>query len=161
MGATGRVPCRQARGVPDLTGTSRRSTRRRAAEAHHPSRLARGMLAVQTGSSGRPSRAITERLRSEIDPIAVGCNPRGRMKSLSIEARTAETAQGLRSALADFEPEVIEQDPKTFVVRVDLSPYGGSDIGSVLSAIQRYIASCQARSALIELDGRTYMIEAR
>ena len=83
------------------------------------------------------------------------------MKSLSIEARTAETAQGLRSALADFEPEVIEQDPEAFVVRVDLSPYGGSDIGSVLSAIQRYIASCQARSALIELDGRTYMIEAR
>jgi hypothetical protein len=83
------------------------------------------------------------------------------MKSLSIEARTAETAERLRSALADFEPKVIEQDPETFVVTVGLSPYGGADIGSVLSAIQRYIANCQAGSALIELDGRTYMMEAR
>ena len=83
------------------------------------------------------------------------------MKSLSIEARTAETADRLRSALADFDPEVIEQDPETFVVRVDLSLHGGAGIGSVLSAIQRYIASYQAGSALIELDGRTYMMEAR
>jgi hypothetical protein len=82
------------------------------------------------------------------------------MKTLSIEARTAETAQGLRSALADFGPKVIEQDPETFVVRVDLSPHGGADIGSVLRAVQQYVRSCQAASALIELDGRTYTIEA-
>ena len=83
------------------------------------------------------------------------------MKTLSIEARTAETAQGLCSALANFEPEVVEQDPETFVVSVDLSLSGGADIGSVLSAIQQYVASCHAGSALIDLDGRTYMMEAR
>jgi hypothetical protein len=81
------------------------------------------------------------------------------MKTLSIEARTAETAQGLRNALANFNAEVIEQD-ETFVVRVDLSPYGGVDIDSVLTAIQQYVAECQAGSALIDLDGRTYMMEA-
>jgi hypothetical protein len=82
------------------------------------------------------------------------------MKTLSIEARTAETAQGLRSALADFEPEVIEQDQETFAVRVDLALYGGADIGSVLRAIQQYVASYQTGSALIDLDGCTYTMEA-
>jgi hypothetical protein len=84
------------------------------------------------------------------------------MKMLSIEARTAETAQGLRGALANFEPEVIEQDDaETFVVRVNLSPSGGADVASVLSAIQKYVASRQVGSALINLDGHTYMMEAR
>ena len=78
------------------------------------------------------------------------------MKTLSIEAPTAETAQSLRRALADFEPKVIEQE--RFVVRVDLA---NADVGSVLSAIQHYVASCQAGSALIDLDGDTYMMEAR
>ncbi|HEV8103847.1 MAG TPA: hypothetical protein VGP69_08945 [Gaiellaceae bacterium] len=82
------------------------------------------------------------------------------MKTLSIEARTTETAEGLRSALANFNTEVIEQDAETFVVRVDLSLHGGVDIGSVLTAIRQYVASCQAGSALIDLDGRTYMMEA-
>lgn len=78
------------------------------------------------------------------------------MKTLSIEAPTAETAQSLRRALADFEPKVIEEE--RFVVRIDLA---NADVGSVLSAIQNYVASCQAGSALIDLDGRTYMMEAR
>jgi hypothetical protein len=39
--------------------------------------------------------------------------PRVGMKRLSIEARTAETAEGLRSALANFKLEVIEQDAET------------------------------------------------
>jgi hypothetical protein len=80
------------------------------------------------------------------------------MKTLSIEARTAETAESLRRALADFEPEVIEQDTETFVVGVDLAD---AEVGSVLSAIQHYVASCQAGSALIDLDGDTYIMEAR
>jgi hypothetical protein len=79
---------------------------------------------------------------------------------LSIEARTADTAQGLRSALATFNAEVVEQDPETFLVRVDLSPYGGVDIGAVLTAVQQYVAECQAGSALVDLDGCTYMMEA-
>jgi len=78
------------------------------------------------------------------------------MKTLSIEAPTAETAQSLRRALADFEPKVIEEE--RFVVRIDLA---NADVGSVLSAIQNYVASCQAGSALIDLDGDTYMMEAR
>jgi hypothetical protein len=81
------------------------------------------------------------------------------VRTLSIEARTAETAQGLRSALANFNAELIERD-ETFVVRVDLSPYGGVDINSALTAIQQYVADGQAGSALIDLDGRTYMMEA-
>jgi hypothetical protein len=82
------------------------------------------------------------------------------VKTLSIEARTAETAQALRSALAAFNAEMIEQGPETFVVRVDLSPNSDTDIGSVLSAIQQYVAEQQAGSALIDLDGRTYMMES-
>jgi hypothetical protein len=80
------------------------------------------------------------------------------MKTLAIEAPTAETAQSLRRALADFAPAVIEQDAVAFVVRVDLA---GADVGSVLSAIQHYVASSQSKSALIDLDGDTYMLEAR
>jgi hypothetical protein len=82
------------------------------------------------------------------------------VKTLSIEARTAEMAHGLRTALAIFNAEVIEQDPETFVVTVPLSPYGKADINSVLSAIQQYVAERQAGSAQIDLDGRTYMMEA-
>ncbi len=80
------------------------------------------------------------------------------MRTLSIQARTAETAQCLHNALATFGAEVIEQDD-TFAVRVDLS-HGGADIGSLLNAIQRYVAECQAGSALIHLDGRTYTMAA-
>jgi hypothetical protein len=81
------------------------------------------------------------------------------MKMLSIEAHTADTAQALRRALAAFEADVIEQDPEGFVVRVDLSPFG-ADIGPVLRVIQRYVAGCEAGSALIDLDGRTYTMES-
>ena len=81
-----------------------------------------------------------------------------RMRTLSIQARTAETAHHLHNALATFGAEVIEQDD-TFAVRVDLSD-AGADIASLLNAIERYVADCEAGPALIDLDGRTYTMAA-
>ena len=80
------------------------------------------------------------------------------MRTLSIQARTAETAHHLHKALATFGAEVIQQDD-TFAVRVDLS-HGGAEIGSLLNVIQRHVAEWQAGSALIDLDGRTYTMAA-
>jgi hypothetical protein len=165
MRATGRVPSRQARGLPPASPdlTELRGARLLNRETCGP---IIPLVVLERSYSFRPladqrtlEQAITKHLRNEIDPIAVGRNPGRLVKTLSIEARTAETAEGLRNALAIFNAEVIEQYPETFVVRVDLSPYGGADINSVLSAIQQYVAARQAGSALIDLDGRSYMME--
>jgi hypothetical protein len=99
---------------------------------------------------------LTNRLQSEIDPIAVrwkACM----VKTLSIEAASAEAAYGLHSALAPFGPELMERE--TFVVRVDLSNRE-DEVGSVLHAIQEYVNARQGGPALIDWDGRTYSMEA-
>jgi hypothetical protein len=101
---------------------------------------------------------MTKHLHGEISPIAVRWKA-GRVKRLSIETGSAEEADGLRGALAPFSPEVTERTHETFVVQVDLSSRG-HEVGSILHAIQEYVTARQAGPALIDWDGRTYLMEA-
>jgi predicted secreted protein len=79
------------------------------------------------------------------------------MRTLSIEVRTVDTAYGLRSALAGFDAEVVEQAGDLFV-KVDLSD-GCVDIVSVLRAIQEFVTHRQGAPTLIDLDGKTYLMD--
>lgn len=80
------------------------------------------------------------------------------MRTLSIEMGTAEKARDLWTALASFNAELTEQPPETYVVRVDLSR-AGTDITRLLNAIREYVVNAQAGFAMIDLDGKTYMLE--
>jgi hypothetical protein len=80
------------------------------------------------------------------------------MKTLSIEVRTVDTAYGFSSALVAFNAEVIDQAGGGFLVKVDLSD-GRADIVSVLNAIHQYVSSSDVGPPVIDMDGRTYIME--
>lgn len=120
-------------------------------------------LGIQPLRTTRPasiatvSRAITHHLRSEIIAITVrGKSPW--VNTLSLEVPTSEAADSIAHALAAFTPKLIAQGTDAFVVKVDLS--GGScDIAALLHAIQDWFAGVDTRRALIDLDGRIYLMD--
>jgi hypothetical protein len=81
------------------------------------------------------------------------------VKTLSIEVGTVESAHDLWSSLAPFDAVLTEVAAEEFVVTVDVSDCR-ADIVSVLNAIHRYVTSRQAGPATIDLDGRTFMMDA-
>ena len=80
------------------------------------------------------------------------------MRTLSIEAASRDSADGLCAALAAFRPHVLEQDAGGPVVRVQVSG-GGGEIVALLNAIQAYVTSRSKGPTVIDLDGRSYVIE--
>jgi len=80
------------------------------------------------------------------------------VNTLSLEVPTSEAADSIAHALAAFTPKLIAQGTDAFVVKVDLS--GGScDIAALLHAIQDWFAGVDTGRALIDLDGRTYLMD--
>ena len=74
------------------------------------------------------------------------------MRSITIEARSLESAQGLYEALSEFNPVLVEG----FRVSVEL---GSLDhrLLSVLDAVEQYTVERNS-SAHVELDGRRYTL---
>jgi hypothetical protein len=103
---------------------------------------------------GTPVRA-RESLQVEI----VAKTDRGNrlpVQTLSIEAASRESADKLRTALDAFGAEVDAARP---VVRVALTR-GSEEIVELLNAIRRYVEAQAERTAVIELDGRSYLMDA-
>jgi hypothetical protein len=79
------------------------------------------------------------------------------MRSLSIDAKSWESAQGLAGALSSFKPKLTGDDREGYRVVVSLN---GSDrhVIAVLGAIEGYVTSRDDGPARVELDGRTYTL---
>jgi hypothetical protein len=75
------------------------------------------------------------------------------MRTLTIEAASLQSAQGLYSALSDFSVELIEYEDGKYRVAVDLT---GNDrhIVRVLDAVERYVTDRGGGPARLDLDGR-------
>jgi hypothetical protein len=80
------------------------------------------------------------------------------MRTLAIEARSRESAEGLRGALVAFDVELIENADGKIVVQVPLGG-GSAEIVAVLNAIQQYVEQ-DREPAVIEMDGRSYLMDA-
>ena len=81
------------------------------------------------------------------------------MRTLSIEADSTESAQSICAALSAFGAEVLEREDRGTVVRVKLTGSSG-EIVSLLNAIQDYVSARSTGTAVIELDGRSYLMDA-
>jgi hypothetical protein len=81
------------------------------------------------------------------------------MRSLSIDARSWESAQGLTAALSSFKPKLNGDDRAGYRVVVELN---GSDrhVIAVLDAIEDYVTQRDDGPARLELDGRSYTLAA-
>jgi hypothetical protein len=78
------------------------------------------------------------------------------MRSLTVEAKSLDSARGLYEALAAFEPKLTRSEQKGFQVTVEL----GTDrqMIAVLDEIERHVSERQAGPARVELDGRNYTL---
>jgi hypothetical protein len=80
------------------------------------------------------------------------------MRTISIES-TPEAAHALSAALAAFGPHVSEKEPGGPVVRVEVTG-GSSQIVAILNAIQEHVNARADGPTLIDLDGRSYVMDA-
>jgi hypothetical protein len=91
-------------------------------------------------------------------PTAGSCskhrNGRRRMHSLTIQARSRDSAQAIYSALSDFWPELVGNDEQGYTVGVQLGNVDG-DVIKLLNAIEVYVTQRQT-SASLDLDGHRY-----
>jgi len=81
------------------------------------------------------------------------------VQTLSIEATSRESADKLRTALVEFGAEVVDGETGRPVVRVALTK-GSDEIVRLLNAIRRCVEARADRTAVIELDGRSYLMDA-
>lgn len=79
------------------------------------------------------------------------------MRSLTIDARSLQSAQALYNALSSFLPELIGDDQSGYRVTV---PLGTSDrqIIEILDAIERHVTERDSGPARVELEGRQYTL---
>ena len=82
------------------------------------------------------------------------------MQRLTVDASTNEVAQGLFSALADFQPEILGSADGGYHVVVSLR---GSDaqIVAILSAIEQHVTERSDGPARIDIEGRSYSLHGR
>lgn len=79
------------------------------------------------------------------------------METLTIRAASQESARGFCAALADFETELVEAEPGTFLVTVT---FGGSnrEIVAVLRALEEHVEHRGDGPAVVGLGGQTYTL---
>ena len=80
------------------------------------------------------------------------------MRTLSIETDSSESAHDLCGALAGFGAEVLDGENGGAAVRVRLVGSSG-DIVALLNVIQDYVSARSTGPALIEMDGRSYLMD--
>lgn len=79
------------------------------------------------------------------------------MQTLTIEAASRESAQGLHDALAAFRVQLWEGKDGTCRVEVTLGA-GDREIVEVLNAIEAYVTARHAGAAHIKLNGHDYTL---
>jgi hypothetical protein len=77
------------------------------------------------------------------------------MRQLSIITGDPAAAEEFRTALADFDAEVVEEDGG-YRVRVLLER--GAEVPAVLTALRSYVTSSEFREGVVELDGTHYLL---
>jgi hypothetical protein len=80
------------------------------------------------------------------------------MKTLTIEARSLESARAIEAALRDFEHELMVEDGR-YCVSVAV-PAGNQGIVALLNALQEYVQERADGPAHISLGGESYVMEA-
>jgi hypothetical protein len=76
------------------------------------------------------------------------------LQTLTIKARSTESARGLLDALSMFHPELVEGEDGGQSVVVDLG--NDRDIIAVLNALERCVSDRADGPVPLELEGRTY-----
>ncbi len=79
------------------------------------------------------------------------------MQTLTIKARSLESADALFVALSKFHPEMINGENGSHSVTIALG--SDSDIVAALSAIEQHVTDRGDGPARLELDGHTYMMQ--
>jgi hypothetical protein len=80
------------------------------------------------------------------------------MRSLSVETVSRESADHLCGALSAFGAEVVEK-PGSIVVHVPLKG-GGAELVAILNAIQDHVKARMTGTAVVELDGQSYLMDS-
>jgi hypothetical protein len=81
------------------------------------------------------------------------------MRSLTIEARSLESAQALCSALQEFAPELSGSEEDGYRVSVELGSFD-RQVLVVLDVIEQHVIE-RSSPARVELDGRSYTVHPR
>jgi hypothetical protein len=79
------------------------------------------------------------------------------MRSLVIEAKSAESALAMHAALAEFHAELLGDDLDGYHVAVDVGE-SDSQVVALLDRLQEHINARNDCSGAIELDGRRYTV---
>ena len=79
------------------------------------------------------------------------------METLTIRAASEESARGFCATLADFQTELVEAEPGTFLVTVTFSG-NNREIGAVLRALEEHVAHRGDGPAVVGLGDQTYTL---
>jgi len=79
------------------------------------------------------------------------------MQTLTVKAKTRESAQGFLTGLASFNAELHEAEDGSYLIEIIL---GGPDceIIAVLNALEDYVTNRSLEPAEVGLAGRTYKL---
>jgi hypothetical protein len=83
------------------------------------------------------------------------------VKSLTIEARSAESALRLTDALQQFHPELSGTDKLGYRITVELHDSSAGQIVAILDALEDYVTTTSAGPTALEVDGRRYTVHPR
>ena len=80
------------------------------------------------------------------------------MKSLTIAARSAESALRLADALQQFQPELSGADKTGYRITIELLDRAEGQIVAVLEALEAYVTAGSDGPVAVELDGKRYRV---
>jgi len=81
------------------------------------------------------------------------------LRSLSIEARSLQSAQALYSALSSFLPELEGDDERGYRVTVPLTT-NDKQVIEILDAIEQHVTERGKEPARVEIEGHHYTLHA-
>ena len=80
------------------------------------------------------------------------------MRTLTIEARSRDSADGFYTALKEFGPELVETECGEFAVKVDLSR--DTNVHDVLNALVDHVSERDGGSAVVALGDERHILKA-
>jgi hypothetical protein len=80
------------------------------------------------------------------------------MRTLTIEAKSRDSADRFYAAVKEFDPELIETESGEFAVRIALDTE--RDVVAVLNALVDHMNERAEGSAVVALDDRRHMLNA-
>ena len=82
------------------------------------------------------------------------------MRAITIEAKSLDSATGIRDALWEFDPDLSGSDSEGYRVSIDL-PGSELRVIDILGVLERHITGRSDGPAHVELDGRHYTMHAK